>query len=682
MIEARLTYLYSCKISPFQVEEILQQHNWVEKAVCFGVPSSLYGEVVGAAIILAHGCPPAITESELSSEMQRWMKSLNFDKLKWPTKYKIVLDTDLPKTNTKKYIRVGLSKHLGLSDELEIVSSLDLSKVERNAVIDYDVLSGLRFVLACYVMFMHIGSKKAMGSFGNLRAFPWHEHTFFTLAGYTMVSFVGQKIKKKSKYVFARIVSMYPLYFVAVLFGLANLLVVCRPSTFKENFTWHSKPDDLFLDTAQEQKAELFCEGTAVFPTSYWGSLTSTLIIHFLALMVTPFYMLHWWLGFYLWFVSIYNQCVMCYPLIYNKLLDLRGKHKRLLDVLCLLISSTMVIVSIAFLIFKDADGFKEGIENSEREGSLQNILILGFYLFSPFWILYFVIGMVLRFVYDAFRPAESHRARLYGFIADCCTLLLLGLSVVQVCQGTSGDFFFRPSEADSYDDVAITNRLWDNCYGRLMCPITTLWIYCLSVGEGITARILRWRILVDFLSPTSYGCYLFHQEVSQWYYAATRQGTFWNWWNYRKTFYWFSPKALPVKAYEFPIVVALTVIFTKFISKFVEPTLSGIFTGILSRYGTSKSNDNEVVECRSTTIVFTVIKLLTGIEPDMNNTVNECGLASVGMPVVVSLLNKHLKLEEENYSVDVIEMVQARTVRDMIDVMKAAKDRSEQTGF
>ena len=65
-----------------------------------------------------------------------------------------------------------------------------------------------------------------------------------------------------------------------------------------------------------------------------------------------------------------------------------------------------------------------------------------------------------------------------------------------------------------------------------------------------------------------------------------------------------------------------------------------------------------------------------------MNNTVNECGLASVGMPVVVSLLNKHLKLEEENYSVDVIEMVQARTVRDMIDVMKAAKDRSEKTGF
>lgn len=94
-------------------------------------------------------------------------------------------DEDLPKTKTKKYIRVGLSTHLGLDpkddDDKNVINK------ETSADIDWEVIGGFRFILACYVMFMHIGSDKSWASFSNLRGWPWHVHVFFTLGGYSMV---------------------------------------------------------------------------------------------------------------------------------------------------------------------------------------------------------------------------------------------------------------------------------------------------------------------------------------------------------------------------------------------------------------------------------------------------------------------------------------------------------------
>merc|ERR1712129_340575 len=83
--------------------------------------------------------------------------------------------------------------------------------------------------------------------------------------------------------------------------------------------------------------------------------------------------------------------------------------------------------------------------------------------------------------------------------------------------------------------DSANSNRMWDNLYGRLWAPITTLWIFALSTGEGFTAMLLRNTTLSDNLAPNAYNCFLFHQMVGQWYYAATRNGTMWNWWRFKR---------------------------------------------------------------------------------------------------------------------------------------------------
>jgi len=45
------------QVSPFEIEEPLKSHPWIETSVCFAVPSKLYGEEVGCALVLSSSCP-------------------------------------------------------------------------------------------------------------------------------------------------------------------------------------------------------------------------------------------------------------------------------------------------------------------------------------------------------------------------------------------------------------------------------------------------------------------------------------------------------------------------------------------------------------------------------------------------------------------------------------------------
>jgi hypothetical protein len=166
--------------------------------VSFSVPSKLYGEEVGCALVLSSKIPPDTGQREIISAMRAWLKEAGLAPVKWPTKWIVVNDEDLPKTKTKKYVRVGLSTALGLDPVEE--TTKPAAKESAKARIDWACLSGLRFTLACYVMFMHIGSVESWGRMNNLRGFPWHVHLFFTLGGYSMASPMNPVIKKKYEY--------------------------------------------------------------------------------------------------------------------------------------------------------------------------------------------------------------------------------------------------------------------------------------------------------------------------------------------------------------------------------------------------------------------------------------------------------------------------------------------------
>ena len=110
-------------------------------------------------------------------------------------------DDEIPKTKTKtnKYIRIGLARALGLEDDSK--SGNDARRdTDMKAKVDWGVVSGYRFCLVCYVMFMHIGSNKSWGAFNNLMGVPSHIHVFFTLGGFSLASPMNPVVKKKSSY--------------------------------------------------------------------------------------------------------------------------------------------------------------------------------------------------------------------------------------------------------------------------------------------------------------------------------------------------------------------------------------------------------------------------------------------------------------------------------------------------
>lgn len=127
---------------------MLQQHPLIQTAVCFAVPSKIYGEAVGAALIISPNAPAKTTLGEVTNELRTFMRLQKFENYKFPMKWIIVEEDDLPKTKTRKFIRVGLAEKLGLDKEEEAqVAAVEVVKKEENkkTAVDYEVLSGFRF---------------------------------------------------------------------------------------------------------------------------------------------------------------------------------------------------------------------------------------------------------------------------------------------------------------------------------------------------------------------------------------------------------------------------------------------------------------------------------------------------------------------------------------------------------
>jgi len=199
-----------------------------------------------------------------------------------------------------------------------------------------------------------------------------------------------------------------------------------------------------------------------------------------------------------------------------------------------------------------------------------------------------------------------------------------------------------------------------------------------MSTGYGFTAAFFRNRFLVETLGPNSYNCFLFHQMVGQWYFAATRNGHMWNWWRYRKAFYWFSPKPVPVEWYEYFYVVGLVVFFSRFMDDVVMPSVdeSLAWARVWISGGEVEEEDEDITE-----VLCTIIEKMTGIEPEHDSTLEECGLASVGIPVMVALMNKTFSKKDKPLGITAANLIGAKTIADMAEQVEAAKKLAEDQG-
>ncbi|WP_045883392.1 AMP-binding protein [Pseudomonas chlororaphis] len=688
------------QVSPFEVENLLVQHPWVETAVCFPVPSELYGEEVGCALVLAPAVAGQVTQQQAVREIRGFLREKGLAAFKYPAWLKMVADDDLPKTASRKYIRNGLAQVLGVAaahaEPASIPAPVAVSRTQPAAAaqtlrdaprVDWSTLAGLRFLLACYVMFMHIGSDESWGAVANLRQFPWHVHAFFVVAGFSLAVFMPALITRKAAFFWSRVSAMYPLYALALLLALINLLPGCQPSTFSAVFHWNALPQDM---------GRLFCEGTPLLQDSWLANLFSTLAIHLAGLSATPLWGASWFMGFYLWFISMYFQCLVVFPVLYNALYKSRGNTRRLLVLTAAgLALNGLILLGFWYGYAADATGYGffdplsgDRLVPSASQMAMadkDNAVMLGFYLFAPFWMVYFVAGMCAAFLYDAIRPAEQARAYRWGYVADAITLIVIALSVAHVLQGyiphgagvaraSLETFFLRPEAADNFADPGIVNRIWDEINSRLFAPITLLWVFALSTGQGLTARLLRLEPISQTLAPTAYACFLFHQVVGQWYYAVTRHGEWWNWWSYRKDFYWFSPQPVPVEWYEYFYVVGLVVIFGKLVQP-LDPVIRRVFgLGLASLKKARVAAEQDTLGA-----ILQLVERSTGMAAQPEWSLEECGLASLGVVQFTNTLRAQFSTASRKITLSVPDIMAARDIRAIALIVDAARDAAPQ---
>ena len=158
-------------------------------------------------------------------------------------------------------------------------------------------------------------------------------------------------------------------------------------------------------------------------------------------------------------------------------------------------------------------------------------------------------------------------------------------------------------------------------------------------------------------------------------YYAATRNGAWWNWWNYRKSFYWFSPHPCPVEWYEYFYLVGIIVAFSQFVEHTLLPAILKVFRFLDRRRGAEEDVD-------VTQTLFKIIEGVTGIEPEIESTLDEVGLASVGLPVIVRMLNDAFTKKHIPCDITHQDLIQANTLADIVAIVENAKTRMRHDGI
>ncbi|RZG99888.1 AMP-dependent synthetase [Acinetobacter pittii] len=684
------------QISPSEIEDKLIGYAGIDLAICFPVPSEIYGEEVGCVIVSSD---PKFDKENLKTwagQLRKFLIEQGVAIHKIPSIWTTANKTDLPMTNSKKYKRNSMAQALQITTtQSPANSSLNTNKeiLTKNISpdkpkVDWDSIAGFRFILACYVMFMHFGSNNSWDAFNNLRQFQWHVNSFFILAGFSLAILMPSLIQKKFAFVKSKIAVMYPLYVLAIIFAMANLFVSCEPSTFISNFSWAS-----LHSTAP------YCQGTPLIESSWTGNVISSLIIYLTGLQATPLWGASWFIGFYLWFISMYFQCLVVFPLAYNALYKNRGNINKILLYIGVGLIINMIILwgfwygyAIDFVGYGPFDtitGIKTTPSASQiLEAGKDNAVGLGFYLFAPFWMIYFLLGIGAAFLYDAIRPTEQKRSQIWGYIADSITIIILCVAAAHVSQGyfhltpeitkVPVDFYFmRPEEANSYADPGITNRIWDEIYSRSFAALTLLWIFAISTGKGLTARILRARPLSQFLAPTAYACFLFHQMVGQWYYAITRHGHWWNWWEHRKSFYWFSPEPVPVEWYEYFYLVGLVVLFAKLVQPF-DSLLHNIYSKLLGIARKQKLKEQPALDIAN--IVLKTATNIAGLEVSRDLGLNDNGLASLGTVRFISALETEFSSFNYNLSLSVSEVIAAQDLNEIIELIQRKLNEEEES--
>jgi len=696
------------QVSPYEVEEALLGHAAVQTAVVFGVPNEFWGEEVAAAVVLNSGYlqrkDVAATQqvcaedqesvscaSNLSSPSSRLSAEISAEELldfvaralpesKVPRQVVFLPSVDdLPKTRTGKYMRVGLAARL----EIEAVDLAAFNNLANVAVGSAQVpppvkpnkaIYGLRYFVAIWVMFIHIG--KMPDAIDVWRGFSPSMPAFFVLAGFLLASSTTRPVQCASElwnFYKNRIVAAHPLYILSMVFTLPITFLICAPGLQPSDLTvtvLDGSPVVYKKHSPFGPAEASFCPGELHQddPWKYWAVIGTMIVSLFFAQTAWP-WGVKYLFGVYgngvIWFTSAYYFSLFLFPLLFWMMKRVRfswwDSNRYLVRpyiiryalgpvfiswVLVTLFTWTVYTVGGQIIqhTFPDYHG-----PPGSRDRPWVGKRAFGFmapYAFPPVWCGEFFLGMLCFNLFEMNRRGPQvylwpHWGKFTDFITFCILSILPLSSILEVLNPQSEDDSWN-SGAMPIGALPILSFLYSGeMRVRLCTGLLCIWIYGLATGQGYTAKFLGQRLFVQYLGPASYSMYLFHYPIAYyWILVAhsnisrmepedfTKYG--FDVWNMEK--FW-------LDWWEYLVIVCLASCWAVLCTHVFNAPLTAAFMRFVDCVTRPCCKRRADVELSTLLKIADAIKGLTGADVDATTPLMECGLDSFGTSALVGIL-------------------------------------------
>jgi AMP-binding enzyme C-terminal domain len=414
------------------VEDAIYKHRDIKTVVVFGIPDPIWGERVGAAVILKEGVNHE--QAALKKQLHKMLLADGLQPRRLPDQVIVVTEDDLPKTRSNKYIRTGLANALGLN------SNGAREELKGMKPVNYhEAAVGVKFVLALAVMYVHIGNfeNRDLSIYASDAGYKsaweytrswyvrqrleraskcvvacsltevtldvnsrcWHTPIFFLVGGFLLAAGTHVPVTTRrdlSTFYSLRIAGLHAMYLISILFCTINFVARCRPSNYITDFDRLREP----------LEGEFFvCQATPI-EWPYSITLIISLVSYAFALqswsIMIPFswYVTHAWcqfgswplpylkvvfvrfLSYYTWFSSVYIFCIFLFPWCHQQYHAVRDDINAVWKLTLFWLGMNYLYAIAMSLLFT--------MDNE----ALKNYFALSSYLFPPGWFPCFACGI------------------------------------------------------------------------------------------------------------------------------------------------------------------------------------------------------------------------------------------------------------------------------------------------
>jgi len=461
---------------------------------------------------------------------------------------------------------------------------LETTQKDNKRVIPSDALNGVRFLVTCFVVQVHVGLfpnlpwVKLQGYFPNMMI-------FFSIAGLQTTCQVARSVKGQwANFVGTKVGALHSLFMISQLITFPSY-VLFRAFDEDGNLIWDAR--DWLLN-----------------------------IVWFIFATFTG--MGHKWsVNMFTWFQSTFYIFLALFPFIDDRLRHLTLKYQGIYFVAFMVLAAglwailfitvpsevfwdylypfgwtiitwlpLLVAAMLAAYFFRRVVEFcwkmkekelsdSELQEYADNPGSIDvkqvasqtkvfgmicdatSAVLLAAWLMVAFWP---NCLCVYGATFETMRPDESVE---YG-----CPPFRNGLEdYVWTCQITYTEFVDYIQPDPNHFEFGRFTTNWSGAFGYLhvSAPIFLLWCATMAFGTGYTSRIFASK-LFTFLAPLGYPVYLLHLSVVRYYWVATR--------GLKKEFWWGreGEYPVPIEWWEFFLVLIMSTILGGLINSFLVP--------------------------------------------------------------------------------------------------------------